>query len=246
VRRDTPRIVAIIQARTGSTRLPRKVLLPLAGEPMLARVVGRVSRATRVHSVVVATTKSDRDEDLVALCTSRGWPVFRGSESDLLDRYYRAASQYRADVVIRVTSDCPLIDPGIVDRVIEEFERQPCDYASNTIEPRTFPRGLDVEAMGFRTLERAWREDKDPAWREHATPYIYRHPEIFHLRSVRHDRDLSSHRWTVDTPEDYELVRRIYDHFREDRFRWTEVLALLDEHPDWLEINRYVQQKTVP
>jgi len=230
----------------GSTRLPGKVLKPLAGQPMIARVVERTRRAKGVREVVVATTREARDEPLVDLCQSRGWPFTRGDEADLLDRYHAAAIVHRADAVVRITSDCPLIDPGLIDRVLDAFRRGDCDYASNTLEPRTFPRGLDVEVVGFKALERAWREDTNPQWREHATPYIYRHPEHFRLRPVRNDRDLSYHRWTVDTPEDYDLVCRIYDHFGHDRFAWTDVLQVLDEHPDWVEINRHVHQKSVP
>jgi spore coat polysaccharide biosynthesis protein SpsF len=230
----------------GSTRLPGKVLKPLAGQPMLARVVERTRRAKRVQETAVATTGAAQDNPIADLCASRAWPFTRGSERDLLDRYHAAAIEHRADAVVRVTSDCPLIDSGIIDRVVDAFEKGDCDYASNTLEPRTFPRGLDVEVVGFQALDRAWREDTNPQWREHATPYIYRHPERFRLRPVRNDRDLSFHRWTVDSPEDYELARRIYDHFGHDRFAWTDVLKVLDEHPDWVQINRHVQQKLVP
>jgi spore coat polysaccharide biosynthesis protein SpsF len=243
---DSQRVVAIIQARLGSTRLPGKVLKPLAGQPMLARVVERTRRAKFLHETAVATTIATQDDPLAELCQSRGWPSTRGSESDLLDRYHAAALVHRADAVVRITSDCPLIDPGLIDRVVEAFFQGEFDYASNTMEPRTFPRGLDVEVIGFEALERAWREDTNPEWREHTTPYIYRHPDRFRLRPVRNNRDLSFYRWTVDTPEDYEFVRRVYEHFGHDRFLWTDVLKALDEHPDWVEINRHVQQKLVP
>jgi len=213
---------------------------------MLARVVERTRRARRVHEVAVATTVAPQDDPLADLCQSRGWPFTRGKERDLLDRFHAAAIVHRADAVVRITSDCPLIDPNIIDRVVEAFGPGDCDYASDTLEPRTFPRGLDVEVVGFKALERAWAEDTKPEWREHATPYIYRHPERFRLRAVRNDRDLSFHRWTVDTPEDYEFVCRVYDHFGHDRFVWTDVLKVLDEHPEWVEINRHVQQKSIP
>jgi len=240
------RTVAIIQARMGSTRLPGKVLLDLAGEPMLARVVNRTRRATTLHELVVATTTEPADEPIVELCATRGWPCFRGSEEDVLDRYYQAANKHRADVVVRITSDCPLIEPEIVNFVVQEFvEKGPLDYVSNTLPPRNFPRGLDVEVMSFKALERTWCEDDNPAWREHVTPYIYLHPERFAFRAVMNDRDYSYMRWTVDTAEDLAFVRRIYDHFGHDYFSWREVLAVLDEHPEWLEINRAVRQKEV-
>jgi len=241
------RVVAIIQARMGSTRLPGKVLLDLAGEPVLARVVNRTQRATTLDEIVIATTTESRDEAIVELCSSRGWAHFRGSEDDVLDRYYQAAKKHHADIVVRITSDCPLIEPEIIDKVVQEFlERQPeVDYASNTWPQRTFPRGLDTEVMRIDVLERAWREDHNPAWREHVTPYIYRNPDRFRLHNVINPVDYSAMRWTVDTPEDLAFVRRIYDYFGHDRFSWREVLKVLEEHPEWMEINRHVQQKVI-
>ncbi|MDY7080709.1 MAG: glycosyltransferase family protein [Chloroflexota bacterium] len=241
------RIVAIIQARIGSTRLPGKVLLDLDNEPMLVRVVNRTRRAQTLDEVVVATTVQPADEAIVRLCAERGWPCFRGSEEDVLDRYYRAAIAHRADVVVRITSDCPLIEPEIVDRVVREFlERQPeVDYVCNVLPRRTFPRGLDTEMMRFHVLEQAWREDDNPAWREHVTPYIKRHPDLFHIHGVINEADYSHMRWTVDTIEDMAFVRRIYNHFGHDHFSWQEVLAVLEGHPEWLEINRHVEQKTL-
>ena len=241
------RVVAIVQAHMGSTRLPGKVLLDLAGEPMLARVVNRVRRAQTLGEVLVATTMQSADEAIVRLCIERGWPCSRGSEEDVLDRYYHAAVAHQADVVVRITSDCPLIEPEVADRVVQEFlERQPeVDYACNVLPRRTFPRGLDTEVMRFDVLERAWREDLNPAWREHVTPYIQRNPGLFHIHGVTSGADYSHMRWTVDTPEDLAFVRCIYDHFGHDRFSWREVLAVLEQHPEWLEINRHVQQKVI-
>lgn len=240
------RTIAIVQARMGSTRLPGKTMRPLAGEPMLARVVNRTRRARRVDQVVVATTDAARDEPIVGLCRERGWPCFRGSEDDVLDRYHGAADAYGADVIVRITSDCPLIDPALVDEVDAAFSEGGCDYASNSLEPRTFPRGLDTEVIARSALDAAWREDHDPQWREHVTPYIYRHPERFRLRRVANGQDLSFHRWTVDTEEDYALVSRIYGAFEGDAFGWRQVLALLEQHPEWMALNRGVHQKVVP
>lgn len=239
-------VVAIIQARMGSTRLPGKILLPLLGEPMLTRVVRRAARADRLDAIVVATTTDPADDAIVALAGREVWPVERGSKNDLLDRYVQAARVHRADVVVRITSDCPLIDPTIIDATIAAFEVAGCDYASNTLEPRTFPRGLDVEVVARDALERAWREDGDPAWREHATPYLYRHPETFQLLAVPSPVDYSNHRWSVDTPEDYALVNRIYDSFGRDDFGWREALDLVVANPGWMELNRHVVQKVVP
>lgn len=241
------KIVAIIQAHMGSTRLPGKVLLDLAGEPMLVRDMNRLSRAQTLNEVVVATTVNPADDVIVSLCAERGWLYFRGSEEDVLDRYYRAAMDYEADVVVRITSDCPLIEPEVVDRVVREFlERQPeVDYASNTFPKRTFPRGLDTEVFRFDVLEQAWRQDNNPAWREHVTPYIRRNPELFRIHGIMNEVDYSHMRWTVDTAEDLAFVRRIYNHFGHDQFSWQDVLAVLKEHPEWLKINRNVRQKVV-
>jgi len=241
------RVVAIVQARTGSTRLPRKVLMDLAGAPMLERVLARLGRCDRLDEVVVAITDLPGDDVLAELCQQRGWPCVRGSEQDVLDRYYRAATAHAAEAVVRITSDCPLIEPRVVDRVVDEFlKRQPeVSYASNVVPSRTYPRGLDTEVFTFAALERAWREDDRPAFREHVTPYINQNPELFAIHCVEHSQDLSHLRWTVDTPEDLELVRRIYETLGGDAFSWDEVRALLDQHPQWLQINRHVEQKKV-
>lgn len=239
-------IVAIIQARMGSTRLPGKALIDVEGKTMLERVVGRVQQTTGINSVVVATTVKPADDAIVTECRRLSIPVFRGDEQDVLDRYYRAALAHHADVVVRITSDCPLIDPDVISQVVQMFiSHQPnVDYVANTLPPRTFPRGLDVEVMSFESLSRAWREDKNQAWREHVTPYIYR-TDHFKLLNVTNSVDYSAMRWTVDMLEDLALVRRIYAHFGERPFNWRDVLALLAQHPDWLELNRFIQQKKV-
>lgn len=242
----TTKTLAIIQARTASTRLPRKVMTKLSGEPMLTRVVRRTKRAKRLDDALVATSTSDEDDVIEDLCSWEGWACFRGSEADVLDRYFQAAKDYEGDPIVRITADCPLIDPGLIDELVAVFEGGEWDYASNTLEPRTFPRGLDAEVISFEALQRAWEDDENPAWREHVTPYIYRNPERFRLKRLAHDEDLSDMRWTVDTPEDQELIRRIYAAFDgDDHFTWREVLGLLEERRDWVEINRHVPQKTV-
>lgn len=240
------RTVAIIQARIGSTRLPGKVLLPLLSEPLLVHVVRRVGRASSVQATVVATTTLPNDDAIVELGAREGWLVERGSEMDLLERYLGAARAHGAERVVRITSDCPLIDPRVIDDVVEALETTGADFARNTFEPLTFPRGLDVEAMTMDALEEAGRDDHDPASREHVTPFLYRHPARFRLTAVRLPVDLSAHRWTVDTPDDYELVRRIYDGLGRDDFTWRDALAIVEAHPEWSELNRHVEQKTMP
>jgi spore coat polysaccharide biosynthesis protein SpsF len=235
--------LAIVQARTGSTRLPGKVLLPLLGEPVLVHVMRRVSRARLLDGAVVATTVEPGDDPIERLAAAEGWPLVRGSEQDLLDRYLLAARTHGADIVVRITSDCPLIDPELIDAVIAARRDTGADYASNTLPPRTYPRGLDVEAMTIAALETAGREDTDPASREHATPYLYRNPGRFRLQPVAGAADLSMHRWTLDTPEDLALIERIYERFGRDDFGWMETLALLEAYPGWNELNRHVRQK---
>lgn len=241
-------VVAVIQARMGSTRLPGKVLKPIIGKPMLSHVVERTRRAAKVDKVVVATTTLEQDQPIVDLCMKRGWPYFRGSENDLLDRYYRAAVHFGADVIVRITADCPLIDPGVVDKVVGAYleGRPQLDYVSNSHPHRTYPRGLDASAFSFDALRKAWTEDTNPAWREHATPYIYRHPQVFRLGGVGNAVDYSDMRWTVDTDEDMRFVRLVFAHFGHNRFSWGDVLPVLARHPEWLEINRHIRQKVVP
>lgn len=239
-------VVAIVQARLGSTRLPGKVLLDVAGRPMLARVLERLARARGLDRVVVATTDLARDGPLVDWCRAEGWAVHRGSEQDVLARYQAAAAAEGAGTVVRVTSDCPLVDPAVVDAVVAALQREGADYASNVQEPRTFPRGLDAEAFTAAALARADREDRDPARREHVTPYLRLHPGLFRVAAVRAPEDHADLRWTVDTPEDLELVRTVYRHFGHDRFTWRDVLDAFARHPEWRAINAHVRQKGSP
>ena len=239
------RVVAIIQARIGSSRLPGKVLEDLAGQSMLARVINRTSRADTIDEVIVATTTRPEDDVIELMCRAWGNHCFRGSSYDVLDRYYQTAVAFGADVIVRITSDCPLIEPEIIDRTVKGFlSCSGADYVSNTLE-RTYPRGLDVEVFSFAVLKQAWEEDDNPAWREHVTPYMRRNPGKFRLFNAASEVDCSHMRWTVDTQEDLVFVRRIYDYFQTDSFHWEDVLGLLRSQPDLLDINRNVQQKVV-
>jgi len=242
------KIAAIIQARMGSTRLPGKVFVDLEGEPMLVRVVNRVERAAALDLVIVATTVEPADDQIAEFCVARGWPCFRGSQNDVLDRYYNAAVAHEVDAVVRITSDCPLIEPVIIDRVVERYRinQTEIDYVTNSrLTPLTFPRGLDTELMSFEILKRTWTEAKEPSEREHVTLYIYKHPEIFNINKLDNDVDYSYMRWAIDTKEDLEFVRNIYRYFGHDRFSFQQVLAVLEQHPEWLEINKHVRQKEV-
>jgi len=238
-------IVAIVQARMGSTRLPGKVLMNLGGQSVLARVVRRLRRANSLANIVVATSVSRSDDAVVTECERINLQCFRGSEHDVLDRYHRCAQSSGADVVVRITADCPLIDPELVDMVIKAFLKVPCDYASNAIVP-TYPRGLDVEVFTAAALSRAWQKAMRAYEREHVTPYIYERPELFRLQSIGTDVDYSRYRWTLDTVEDLELLREIYARFgSQDDFGWREVLGLMDSEPHLTAINAHVVQKAV-
>jgi spore coat polysaccharide biosynthesis protein SpsF len=239
------KIVAIIQARMGSTRVPGKVLMDLCGETVLARVVSRLRRARLINEILVATTDRPADDVIVAECRKHSVPVARGDQDDVLDRYYRAAQLGNADTVVRITSDCPLIDPEITDRTISEFLRAGVDYASNGLQ-RTYPRGLDTEAITVEALTKAWRHAGKTYEREHVTPYIYEHPEEFRILSVTADADYSEQRWTLDTPEDLEFIRAVYSKMNgNSAFSWRAVLELLSKNPELTQINRSVVQKTL-
>lgn len=234
----------IVQARMTSTRLPGKVLLPLAGEPMLTRLVERLRRVHRADGIVVATTINESDDPIAALCSQLSVPCHRGSEHDVLSRYADAARLHGASVVVRITSDCPLIDPALVDLLIDSYTEGGSDYVSNMLPP-TWPYGMAVEVFSAAVLAQAHAEATQAAEREHVTPFIYWHPERFRLRNVASPVDLSRQRWTVDTPEDYELVRRLFEALFpvQPDFGQADILRLLDAHPDWLKINQHVQQK---
>ncbi len=241
--------VAIIQARMNSSRLPGKVLQDLAGEPMLVRVIERARRAQMVHAVAVATTTDPSDDPIEALCRQRGYPVYRGSQFDVLDRFYQAARRFKADAIVRLTADCPVIDPGIIDLVARAFVDQQADFAANRLPPpwkRTYPIGLDVEVCAFAGLARAWQEAVLPYEREHVMPYFYDEEGRFKVVVLENDVDYGSLRWTVDTPEDLDLLRKIFKSFQgSDQFSWLDVLHLIQREPDLQRINAGVKHKTV-
>ena len=238
-------IVAIIQARMGSTRLPGKVLKDLAGDTVLARVVKRTRRAKLLTKVVVATSVLPADDAIVKECERIGVACFRGDEADVLDRYYRAAQAYQAEVVVRITSDCPLIDPELIDSVIRSFVEDGADYTTNALVV-TYPRGLDAEAFSAQVLAKAAESAKAIHQRTHVTPYIYENPAHFKITSLTAENDFSSYRWTLDTAEDLELIRAIYEHFAgRDDMKWREVLKLAEDVPALADINSGVRQKAL-
>ena len=230
----------VVQARMGSTRLPGKVLKDIAGRPMLSYQMERLRRVKRAERIVVATTDQPADDAVERFCQKEKIACVRGSEHDVLARYHLAIERFPADVVVRITADCPLIDPAIVDEAIAAYEP---DYVSNMLET-TYPYGMAVEVFSAQALREAHREAKDPAEREHVTPFIYRHPERYRLKSLTMAPNLSHHRWTVDTPEDFELVSRLLKTLK-PHFTLQDVLAVLGKHPDWCAINAHVEQKAL-
>jgi spore coat polysaccharide biosynthesis protein SpsF len=236
--------VAIIQARMGSTRLPGKALMPIGNATMLARVVERTRRAQRLDSVVVATTLNPADDAIVDECQAINVAVCRGDENDVLDRYYRTAVAHNCDAVVRITSDCPLIDPGLIDKHVDRLMHRwrEVDFVTNMMR-QTFPLGLAVEAMPIDVLERMDRMSTTAFLREHVTTLAYEQPELFSIEHVLHDVNLSGMRWTVDTPGDIEFVRRVFECFENDRFTWGDILTTLDRHPELSTANRSVNQR---
>jgi len=232
-------ILAIVQARMGSTRLPGKVLKEVNGKPLIEILLNRLSEAKRIDKIVLATSINKENDDLSKAVEKLGFDVFRGSEEDVLDRYYKSASEYSPVGVVRVTGDCPLIDANLVDRVIRKFQKTGVDYASNTM-PRTYPDGLDLSVFSFETLEIAWRQAKTKYDREHVTPFM-RHPKRFKISSVMNDVDYSKERWTIDELEDFKVLCNIFNHFKPDfLFSRLEVIELKSKLPKYFFANKFL------
>ncbi len=231
-------MLAILQARFSSTRLPGKVLKPILGKPLLLLQIERIKRAERVDRIILATSTDPADDAIGSMCRENDIALFRGSLNDVLDRFYQAAKPLLPDHVVRLTGDCPLADPRLIDQVIAFHLQGGYDYTSNTIEP-TYPDGLDIEVVRFSCLEAAWREASLPSQREHVTPFIYRHPDRFKIGSFKNTTDLSPLRWTVDEPLDFELVTRIYETLypHDPAFTTQDILALLDKNPSLKTMN---------
>ncbi len=233
------KVVAIVQARMGSTRLPNKVMKPIGGVPMIELLLTRLAKAKQIDQIVLATSTDERNTPLVEQVQKLGYTCVRGSESDVLDRYLVAARQAQADVVVRITGDCPLIDPALVDQVIAQFKVQGVDYLSN-IAPATYPDGLDTEVFTLQALQRAGRESQDPFDHEHVTPYL-RKPGLYKTGAMQHSEDLSTLRWTVDEPADFDVVSQVFAHFAPNiHFSWTQVLGLQRSQPALFAANHNI------
>lgn len=236
-------IIGIIQARTDSTRLPNKAFKDIQGKPLILHVIERMQHAKLLDKIVLATTMRAIDTPLVDLVQAQGISVYRGECDDVLDRYFKAATQYHAQVIVRITGDCPLIDPHVIDTVVQVFLQHHYEYVTNTLQP-TYPDGLDVEVFSYETLTKAWKEAALASEREHVTAYIRNHPEKFTQYDVKNPVDLSKLRWTVDHQEDLEFVREIFKRLytKEKIFYMEDILTLLEEHPELQELNAGIQR----
>jgi len=258
------RVIAVVQGRMGSSRLPGKILADIAGQPMLSRVYIRTSRAATVTETVFATTTDSNDDPVAEYCDFGGIPFTRGNQFDVLDRYYQAAKEFNADVVVRITADCPVIDPDLIDDAVNTLLGGEYDFVANRLPPpfgRTYPIGLDTEVCIFTALETAWKDAKETFHREHVMPYLYEGVELstvnrqlqtgisprgYKIAQLHHSTDFGDYRWTVDTPEDLEFMRQVYARFDgRDDFSWKEVLDLVHDNPELMKINAGVQHKTL-
>lgn len=243
MKKENENILIVIQARTGSSRLPGKILLPLAGKPLLVRMYERVAAAKMSKEIIIATTTEKDDDKVVELCNEYGIKYFRGHQTDLIDRHYKAGLEYDADAVVKIPSDCPLICPDVIDRVLKYYSenRNEFDFVSN-LHPATYPDGQDVEVMPMKILETAWKEATKDFEREHTTPFIWERPERFRIGNVEWETGLDfskSHRFTIDYKEDYELINKIYDELFEEKkiFKLCDIMMLLDKKPELKKIN---------
>ena len=232
-------VLAIIQARLSSKRLPGKVLKTILSKPILELQLERVKLANQIDHIVVATSTSQDDDDIKRFCDRIYIPCFRGNLNNVLDRYFQASLLFRPKNIVRITADCPLIDPEIIDKIISFYFSGDFDYVSNALTP-TFPDGLDLEVFSFRVLEEAWNEAKLPSELEHVTPFIWKQREKYRVGEFKNNEDLSHMRWTVDEPEDFELVTKIYEslYLNKPAFTMNDILDLIKNNPDWLKINQ--------
>ncbi|WP_142414612.1 cytidylyltransferase domain-containing protein [Hathewaya massiliensis] len=243
------KVVCIMQARMGSTRLPGKVLKKICGKTVLEHDINRLKKINNIDEIVIATTTLEKDNAIVEESERLNAKYFRGSEEDVLSRYYYAAKKYNADAIVRVTSDCPLIDWAVSEKIIQCYldNIDKYDYVSNTIE-RTYPRGLDTEVFSFKALEKAFKESNLERDREHVTPYIWDNSNIFRLYYYKNDIDYSELRWTLDTEEDFELINKIYKLLYPNKgleFKLEDMLNLYDIVPELYSINKEVSQKQI-
>ena len=242
------KVAAIIQARMGSTRLSGKVMKELCGQTILSHVIERVKQSKYIEEIIIATTVLERDNIIVEEATKNNVNVFRGSESDVLSRYYFAAKENEIDIVVRITSDCPLIDPKIIDELFQYYQNNNIEIVTNAgldINQRTYPRGLDVEVFSYEILDKAYKNAKENYQREHVTPYIYENASK--VVSYKNEEDYSGYRWTLDTEEDFELIERIYNSLYRGKhdFYLSDIIKLVQKNPELEMINKHIEQKKI-
>ena len=244
----TSKVVCIIQARMASSRLPGKVLENICGHPMLYWVVTRAAEAKLIDEIIVATTLDNSDDPISKWCLDHNINCFRGDGFDVLDRYYQTAKNFQADVVVRLTADCPLIDPDLIDEVVSVFFEKEVDFAANRLPPpytRSYPIGLDIEVASFSVLEKAWHQASLPFEREHVMPYLYSVKDRFSTIILDAEKDYSDRRWTVDTTEDLEFIRALFNKLNcRLGFTWREVISILEENPELADINAEVVHRS--
>jgi spore coat polysaccharide biosynthesis protein SpsF len=239
------KIGVIVQARMNSTRLPGKILMDLCGKTVLEQLICRIENSVYKPEIIIASTINPKDDVLENLCFKNNYKLFRGSEEDVLSRYYLCAEKYNFDIIVRVTSDCPLYEYRLLDEMLKFFLASDYDYISNFFQKRTYPRGLDTEIFRFSALNQAFNEAKEPSCREHVTPYIYQSPEKFSAFSFTNEENHSNLRWTLDTIEDYQLIRNIYEYLYpiNPDFGYIDIIKAYETHSEWYDINKNVQQK---
>lgn len=232
-------VAAIIQARMGSTRLRGKVMKKIMGKPILWHLANRLRKSKFIDKIIIATTMDKKDDAIEEFASEYHLGIYRGSENDLVDRYYNTARKYNADVIVRIWGDCPLIDPEIIDKTIEKFLSYKADYANN-FNPPTFPLGMDIEIYSFNTLEQIWKETNDPFFREYPFEYIYANQNSLTAIYIKNDIDLSDLHWTVDYIKDFELIKTIFEklYSKDKAFNMKDILDLIDKHPELREINK--------
>jgi spore coat polysaccharide biosynthesis protein SpsF len=237
-------IIAILQARTGSSRLPNKVLRKIKGKTLLELYINRVKESRLIDKLVIATTTKSEDDKIEKISYKLGFECFRGSESDLLDRYYQCAKKYHADVVVRLTADNPFVDFRVIDRAVQISKDNEVDFVTNHFEP-TYPEGLDVEVYSIHALEKSWKEAKLLSEREHVFPYIQNHQDQFKIINFMQDKDYSHLRWTIDYECDYKMTEVIYDYLYEKNqiYLQEDILQLLENHPEIANMNSHVRRK---
>jgi len=235
------KIICIVQARMSSTRLPNKVLMELGGKPVLSQVINQLSFSKKINQIIVATSTSKEDDAIIQWAKQNKIDYFRGDLDDVLKRFYDTAKYFQADIIVRITADCPLIDPEIVDEVIKQYIKTNSDYVSNTNPPR-FPDGLDTEVFSFYALESAYKNASLKSEREHVTPFIRNNPTVFKIGNYEIEKNYESMRWTLDNTEDYHFLKNIYNRLikYDDYIHWQDVISLLDNKPDIMNINSHL------